>query len=84
MSRTLPRNPNLEHLKKEAKHLLHAFKDGDPSVCEVLRYHYRFARASDETILKAEVTLQEAQHALALDYGFKSWAEIRAHIEGGT
>jgi type II secretory ATPase GspE/PulE/Tfp pilus assembly ATPase PilB-like protein len=79
----LPANPNLEQLKKQAKDLLKAFKAGDPSVCHVLRYHYRFARASDETILKSEITLQEAQHALALDYGFKSWADLKAGVEGG-
>ena len=80
MSRSLPKTPNLEQLKKQAKDLLKAFKEGDTSVCEVLRYHYRFARASDENILKSEVTLQEVQHALALDYGFKSWAELKAAV----
>ena len=80
MPRTLPSNPNVEHLRKEAKTLLRSFKKGDTSVCDILRYHYRFARASDENILKFEVSLQEIQHALALDYGFKSWSELTAHI----
>ncbi len=80
MTTSLPANPNLEQLKKQAKDLLKTFKAGDPSVCEVLRYHYRFARASDETILKSELTLQEAQHALALDYGFRSWAHMTKQV----
>ena len=81
MSRSLPQNPNLEQLKKQAKDLLKAFKAGDTSVCEVLRYHYRFARASNENILKSEVTLQEVQHALALDYGFTSWKQLKDNLD---
>ncbi len=81
MTKSLPPHPNLEQLQKQAKDLLKAFKGGDASVCEVLRYHYRFARATDETILKSEVTLQEVQHALALDYGFKSWTELKASVD---
>ncbi len=81
MARTLPHTPNIEHLKKEAKHLLRDFKEGDASVCDVFRYLYRFARSSNETILKSEVTLQETQHSLALDYGFKSWKELTAHVD---
>jgi type IV pilus assembly protein PilB len=81
MTRTLPAIPNLEHLRKEAKALLRAFKNGDTAVCEILRYQYQFARASDETILKSEVSLQEIQHALALDYGFKSWSALTGHVK---
>jgi len=52
MTRSLPSNPSLEQLKKQAKDLLKAFKAGNTEVCEVLRYHYRFARSSNENILK--------------------------------
>lgn len=81
MTRSLPSKPSLEQLKKQAKDLLKAFKAGKSETCDVLRYHYRFARTSNENILKAEVTLQEIQHALALDYGFKSWKELKAFTE---
>ncbi len=33
---------------------------------------------------EATVGLQECQHALAQDYGCKSWAELRARVEGAS
>ena len=54
MPRELPEHPSLEHLKKQAKDLLH---DG---------------RAS---------ALAEAQRLVARDYGFASWAKLKAHVE---
>ena len=54
MSRELPEYPSLEHLKKQAKDLLHA------------------GRATK---------LAEAQRLVAQDYGFQSWAKLKAHVE---
>jgi type II secretory ATPase GspE/PulE/Tfp pilus assembly ATPase PilB-like protein len=81
MPRSLPSHPSVRFLQKEAKDLLKAHKGGDSSCCPTLRYHFRFSRAADEEILKAEVSLQEVQHALALDYGLKSWKELKAHVD---
>ncbi len=81
MPRTLPQAPSVRFLQKEAKDLLKAHKSSDPLCCPTLRYHYRFSRAADEDILKAEVSLQEVQHALALDYGCKSWSDLRTLVE---
>jgi len=73
----LPLGANLEHLKGEAKSLLKARARGDASTCPVFRRLRRFAQADDSQILSAAVTLTEAQFALALDYGLKSWDELR-------
>ena len=54
MSRTLPQNPNLSHLRKQAKELLRQMQPG---------------------------RLADAQHALAKEYGFSSWAKLKEHIE---
>jgi type II secretory ATPase GspE/PulE/Tfp pilus assembly ATPase PilB-like protein len=78
MPRSLPPSPSVRFLQKEAKDLLKSHKAGDPACCPTLRYHYRFSRASDKEILAAEVSLQEVQHALALDYGFKGWSALKA------
>ena len=83
MSRSLPERPNLEQLRKQAKNLLKAQKKGDASVCSVLRHLSRFAGSSDEEILKARLRLSEAQHALALTYGFKSWAALMRCVRTG-
>lgn len=81
MPRKLPSSPSLRFLQKEAKDLLKAHKDGDPSCCPTLRYHFRFSRSVDDEILKADISLQEVQHALALDYGFKSWKDLKSAVE---
>ena len=80
MSRLLPIRPDLEHLKGEAKSLLKARAKGDPLACSVFRRLKRFAQADDSQILSATVTLTEAQFALAMDYGFKSWDELRRTV----
>ncbi len=76
MPRSLPTNPSVRFLQKEAKDIIRLHKKGDVTSCATLRYHYRFSRADDDEILKAQVTLQEAQHALSLDYGSKSWTDL--------
>jgi len=54
MSRQLPKQPNLEFLKKEAKELRRAGS---------------YAKLAD------------AQHALAREYGFTTWAGMKEHVE---
>jgi hypothetical protein len=49
----------------------------------MLRKLARLARADDERILAADLGLQEVQQALALDYGFKSWADLAAFVTAG-
>lgn len=53
MSRQLPENPNLEHLRKQAKDLLRRSHQGK---------------------------LADAQHKLANEYGFATWAKLRSHV----
>jgi hypothetical protein len=80
MTRILPPHPSPEHLKNEAKALLKAHRDRNGSVCQTLRLLHRFRDASDEQILAAEIALNEAQFALAIHYGFKSWEDLRRHV----
>ncbi len=80
MSRSLPPNPSLEHLRKQAKDVLKAQRTGDAVGCQLLRGLHRFAEASDADLLAASVKWSEVLFALALDYGFRSWEEIRRHV----
>lgn len=80
MTPSLPTSPSLRFLKEQAKDLLKARKAGDPACCQVLRRLHRFAQASDAEILAADVPLKEVQFALAMDYGFASWQDLRAHV----
>ena len=81
MTKSLPTKPSLEHLKNEAKALLKAHKAGDESACAVLKHLKKLAKKSNEEILATELPLQESQHALAMEYGFGSWAELKRSVE---
>lgn len=83
MSSSLPRHPNVELLRKQAKMLLAAQRRGAPACCALLRRLHRFAGRTDAEILSSTVTLAEAQLALALHYGHPGWKamldEARSH-----
>lgn len=81
MPLSLPPSPSLRYLKYEAKALLKAQKRGEAGVCARLRILRRFARGSLEDVAAATVSLQEAQCALAREYGFASWTQLKRHIE---
>jgi len=83
--RVLPPNPNLVHLKYQAKDLLNAHAARDPRAAQRLReFHPRFPRAADDEIFAAELSLTDAQLAIAREYGFPSWARLKRHIEKPT
>ncbi|MCK4283865.1 MAG: hypothetical protein KAX44_06080 [Candidatus Brocadiae bacterium] len=79
MAPQLPSRPSLEHLKRQAKDLLKAHREGDRTACETLHVLRRFGGASDEDILASDVTLQEVQHALAVYCGFRNWSMLRKY-----
>ena len=76
MSASLPRHPSVDHLKKQAKMLLGTQRRRVPPCCALLRRLHRFATASDEEILAANLSLAEAQLALAMHYGYSGWKEM--------
>jgi Lon protease-like protein len=82
MRRELPSRPHLDHLKAQAKELLDGHRRRDPAALERLRTALpAFANASDEALAASEVALHDAQSAIAREYGFTSWAALRAHVE---
>ena len=82
MIRSLPTAPNMEHLKKQAKDLRKSHNNGNPECCDVLRHLHQFRELSNKEILDSSLLLNEAQLALALDYGFKSWGDLKKHVLG--
>lgn len=74
-ARSLPPHPSLEQQKKLAKELLRALRAGDATARERVRRHLPD---------KQRLTLADAQFVLAREYGFESWAALKAHIEAGT
>jgi Domain of unknown function (DUF1835) len=82
MTKSLPPKPSVKFLKLEAKSILKAHKHGNSSCCEVLRNLHQFKDKSDEKILGTQTSLQEVQFALAMDYRFKSWGDLKKHVLG--
>jgi type II secretory ATPase GspE/PulE/Tfp pilus assembly ATPase PilB-like protein len=80
-NRELPSKPNLDQLKHQAKDLRKAHRSKNPDACGTLRRISRLSGLTDSEIFASEITLQEAQHALAKDYGFNSWAELKLYAE---
>src|SRR6185503_1999565 len=83
MSRSLPARPSLDHLKDQAKDLLRAHKQGNPAVCTTLQDWPRLARPTNAEILAAPVDLNDVQFALAIEYGFSSWTELKRFVAAG-
>jgi ankyrin repeat protein len=66
---TLPANPNLDQLRRQAKELVRGARAGDRSALE------RIGAVSDE------VTLAAAQLAIAREYGLPSWPALKAEVQ---
>ena len=81
MARSLPAGASLEALKKQAKAILNAHRSGDAAACcRTLARLKQLQGRSDEEILAGRVSLVEAQYALALDYGLRSWSDLKARV----
>lgn len=83
--RPLPSNPNLSHLKYQAKDLLKEHAARTPDVAQRIReFHPRFGRAEDAEIFEAQLRVNDAQLTIAREHGFPSWARLKRHIEKPT
>ncbi|HEX5830962.1 MAG TPA: ankyrin repeat domain-containing protein [Gemmatimonadaceae bacterium] len=71
-SRDLPARPHLDHLKHEAKALHRAFREGDANAVHRIR---------DVLGVRPAVNLTDVQRVIAREYGFPTWARLRAHVQ---
>jgi hypothetical protein len=82
MTKQLPPRPNLEQLKKQSKDLRQAQRSASPEAAtRIGEYLPRLADSSEQEILAADISLQEAQHVIAGEYGFKNWNWLQAVVE---
>jgi hypothetical protein len=80
--RPLPERPSLQHLKYQAKDVLKGHAAHDPAVAQRIReFHPRWAKASDAEIFAAQLTLSDAQLAIARECGFSSWTKLKRRVE---
>lgn len=70
--RSLPPRPSLDQQRKQAKDLLRALRAGDAAALARIRAHLPD---------KPELSLADAQFAVAREHGFASWAALKAHVE---
>jgi Ankyrin repeats (3 copies) len=81
-ARQFPSQPDLTHLKHQAKELLKGHAAHDRGVAQRIReFNPRFRGATDAEIFAAALKLSDAQFTIAREYGFKSWARLKAHVE---
>eukprot|EP00456_Euglypha_rotunda_P006575 TRINITY_DN1113_c0_g4_i1.p1 TRINITY_DN1113_c0_g4~~TRINITY_DN1113_c0_g4_i1.p1 ORF type:complete len:647 (+),score=137.74 TRINITY_DN1113_c0_g4_i1:4535-6475(+) len=73
--RTLPPRPNLAQLRKQAKDLLHSYRDGNQTAISEVEQFERNANP-------AKFALADAQRVLARAYGFLSWTSLKNHVDG--
>lgn len=77
--RELPREPNLEHLRNQAKALRRRVLAGDNAALELIREFH--PRPDTSTAGVTPVALADAQLVIARQYGFDSWPKLRRHVE---
>jgi ankyrin repeat protein len=78
----LPQNPNLEHLKKQAKDLLRRYREGDAAAVARFAEHLPAAAGKSPSAITAMgLRLADAQSCIARSYGFASWAELALRVE---
>lgn len=85
MSPSLPARPNLEHLRKQAKALLKAFRQGDPRAISRLRDAVpRLSGLNDDELRHADIALHDAQLAIARTHGYQSWAALHDRVSASA
>ena len=79
---SLPARPSLEQLKNQAKDLLKAYRAGHPSA--VARFRESMPRifgVVNDQPDPPSLSLRDAQHVVAAEYGFSSWSQMHTHIQ---
>jgi len=81
MSRPLPPRPNLLHLKHQSKDLRQAHQQGDAEAYARIGEFLPRCADADAAAIAGPFSLQEAQHVIACEYGFKHWEMLCTVIE---
>src|SRR5262245_4685755 len=79
--RQLPERANLEQLKKQAKSLIQDARAKDPAALERFHTLPALSGKSLAELGAMSLALHDAQSVIAREYGFKSWNEMREHVE---
>src|ERR1700686_2918554 len=92
--KALPRHPDLEQYKKQAKELvkLRASLAEQPTETNlrhlerllkmIQQFHPRYRKSKTSEIREARFALSDAQLVIAREHGFESWPRFAKHVEG--
>jgi ankyrin repeat protein len=81
MATQLPERPNLDQLKRQAKDLMRAARDGEREALGRFRILPAFADDSDAALARRPLALHDAQSVIAREHGFDSWNALRERVE---
>lgn len=82
MFKSLPPQPNFEQLKKQAKEFQQSLRSCQLDAVRRLRESDPgFANLAESEVARARFSLADAQRTVAREYGFASWAKLKARVE---
>lgn len=80
--KSLPRRPDIDHLKRQAKDLLADFRRATPEAIARFRNALLLAAGRDPAAISGlKLRLHDAQSCIAREYGFESWADLKAYVD---
>ncbi len=80
--KTLPKSPDLSHLKRQAKQLLRDAHAGEAEALKRFATSFPAMRAFQRSLLSsAELQLHDAQSVITREYGFDSWPELKRFVQ---
>lgn len=85
MTTSLPPNPSLENLKKQAKTLQKKWRACDLETLSRIRAaHPQYTGISDEQLSSAKPRLTDCQLVLAREAGFESWPQMKVAVQSSN
>ncbi len=81
MSKSLPSRPNLEQLKTQAKDLHKQFRSGQPEAVARVKELLPDRAGHSANGNAMPFRRHEAQLAIAREYGFASWTQLKERVE---
>src|ERR1035441_10706421 len=85
MTKSLPANPSLENLKKQARTLQKAWRAGGAeAIARVRAAHPQYGGLSDEQLRAIQPRLTDCQLVLALEAGFDSWPQLKTAVQAAN
>ncbi|HVT58509.1 MAG TPA: hypothetical protein VHR45_08920 [Thermoanaerobaculia bacterium] len=85
MTKSLPANPSLENLKKQAKTLRKAwYVGGAEAIARIGAAHPQYGGLSDEQLRAIKPRLTDCQLVLAREAGFDSWPQLKVAVQAAN